>query len=304
MRASGKEEATAEVEATTETKARFEVELLERPAGQAGYTKGPLLGPAPQTVEYEILLTNRGSVPLTVEAVKDVSVPGCQKPPLKPSVKVGESNVVEAKCTATIEGEGETFRNRATLKVSGIEAVTGQVEASTEEAPVITPPPEEPSGPPPPDGGGGGGGGGGGPSTGGGVLGSQTATMTPAQLAAAIGRQLTPAAKARKIATLLKSGGIALAASGLEAGTLQITWYQLPPGAKLAGKKPTAKPVVVASGRAGVPASGSAQVKMKLTSAGKALLKHAKRLALTVRAIFTPTGGAPVSVTGSFVLKR
>ena len=48
------------------------------------------------------------------------------------------------------------------------------------------------------------------------------------------------------------------------------------------------------------PATGSAKVKIKLTSAGKALLKHAKRLALTVRAIFTPTGGAPVSATGSF----
>jgi len=300
VKASGKEQATEEVEAKTESVPRFEPEVLEREAGQAAYTKGPLTGPAPMTVEYEILVTNRGLVELTVEQVRDLAAPGCEKPPMQPTVKVGESKVVEAKCNVIIAGEGEVVRNRASVRASNSEAGTGQVQAETEEAPVVTPPPEETGGPPP---NGGGGSGGGSPSTGGSVLGSQSTTLTKAQVLAALGHGLLPAAKARKIATVLKSGGLALQVRALEAGTLQVTWYELPPGAKLA-KKAAPKPVVVATGRASVPVGGSVKVKMTLTSAGKTLLKHAKRLAVTVRGTFTPTGGTAVTSTGSFVLTR
>ncbi len=136
------------------------------------------------------------------------------------------------------------------------------------------------------------------------MLGSQSTTLSHAQIEAALARLLTPAAKARVIATLLKSAGLVLQASGLEAGTLQITWYELPAGAKLAAKKTAPKPVVVATGRVTVPAAGAVKIKVKLSSAGISLLKHAKRQKLTARAIFTPSGGAPVSDTGSFEVKR
>ncbi|HTY96185.1 MAG TPA: carboxypeptidase regulatory-like domain-containing protein, partial [Solirubrobacteraceae bacterium] len=302
VKAGGKEEMTGEVEALVEGELRFETELRERVAVGDPYTKGPLTGMAPLTVEYEILVTNSGSVPMKVESIRDAAVSGCQTTsPKHPEVKVGESGVVEAACFHTIEGEGETFKDAAVVKASGKEASTGQVEAATETAPepTPTPEPEQPSSPSPS----------GTPQTGspsntGNVLGTQSTTLSHAQIVAALARLLTPAAKSRVIAALLKSAGVTLQASGLEAGTLQITWYELPPGAKLAAKKTTAKPVVVATGRVSVPAGGGVKVKIKLTSAGTSLLKHSKRQKLTARAIFTPGAGTAVSDTGSFDVKR
>jgi hypothetical protein len=43
---------------------------------------------------------------------------------------------------------------------------------------------------------------------------------------------------------------------------------------------------------------------VKLTPAGKRLLKHSKSLKLTAKATFTPAGEAPVSVERSLTLKR
>ena len=303
VKAGGKEETTGEVEALVEGEAHFETEIRERGAGEPAYTKGPLLGQAPLTVEYEVLVTNNGSVPEKVENIRDAQISGCQSTsPKHPEVKVGETGVMEVVCSHTITFEGETFKNAAVVKAGGKEAPTGQVEATTEVAPEATPTPEpEPPSSPPA---GGDASQNGPPSNGGNVLGSQSTTLSHAQIEAALGRLLTPAAKARVIATLLKSAGLVLQASGLEAGTLQITWYELPAGAKLAAKKATPKPVVVATGRVTVPGGGGVKIKVKLSSAGISLLKHAKRQKLTARAIFTPSGGAPVSDTGSFEVKR
>ena len=301
VKAAGKEETTGEVEALVEGEARFETELRERVAGPTAFTKGPLLGPAPLTVEYEILVTNSGSVTEKVEKIRDEHVKGCETTaPTHPEVKVGQT-FVEAVCSHTITFEGETFKNAAVVKAGGKEVPTGQVEAATEVAPEATPTPEpEAPGSPPA--------GGtpqtGPPSNGGSVLGLQSTTLSHAQIEAALARLLTPGAKSRVIATLLKSTGLVLQASGLEAGTLQITWYELPAGAKLAAKKTAPKPVIVATGRVTVPAGGAVKMKVKLSSAGISLLKHAKRQKLTARAIFTPSGGAPVSDTGSFEVKH
>ena len=45
-------------------------------------------------------------------------------------------------------------------------------------------------------------------------------------------------------------------------------------------------------------------MQIKLTAAGKRLLKHAKGLKLTAKDTFTPTGKTPISATKGFVLKR
>jgi hypothetical protein len=50
-----------------------------------------------------------------------------------------------------------------------------------------------------------------------------------------------------------------------EAGTLNVSWYFVPKGAKLAK---TVKPVLVASGKLTFVAAGAAQVKLKLTAGG------------------------------------
>jgi hypothetical protein len=126
---------------------------------------------------------------------------------------------------------------------------------------------------------------------------------TAAQIATLLGRELTPSGKAAKIAALLKSGVFPISFKALQTGTAVINWYQVPPGAKLANKaKP--KPVLVASGQRSFSAAGTATIKIKLTAAGKRLLKHAKQLKLTAKGTFTPTGKTPITATKVFVLKR
>jgi phosphodiesterase/alkaline phosphatase D-like protein len=127
--------------------------------------------------------------------------------------------------------------------------------------------------------------------------------IPPTQIAALIARQLGPSGKAARIATLLKRSAFAVVFKALEAGTAVIGWYYLPPGAKLA-KKAKPKPVLVAFGKLTFSAAGTATVKLKLTAAGKGLLKHAKRLKLTAKGTFTPTGETPITAFKTFVLKR
>jgi hypothetical protein len=124
-----------------------------------------------------------------------------------------------------------------------------------------------------------------------------------ARIAALLAGQLTPSGKTAKIAALLKSGAFTVAFKALEAGTVVIDWYQIPPGARLA-KKARPKPVLVASGEMTFSAARTATVKIRLTAKGKQLLKHAKHIKLTAKGTFTPTGKAPVTALRTFVLKR
>jgi hypothetical protein len=148
--------------------------------------------------------------------------------------------------------------------------------------------------------------GGGGSSSGGGGSspgGRGTSTVSSAQIAALLAGELTPSGKTAKIAALLKRGGFSLAFKALEPGAAVIDWYQVPPGAKLA-KKTKRKPVLVAAGRRTFSAATTTTIKINLTSTGKRLLKHAKRLKLTAKGTFTPTGSAAITKTKVFVLKR
>ncbi len=132
---------------------------------------------------------------------------------------------------------------------------------------------------------------------------SPAASISAAQIAALLGQQLIPSGKAAKIATLLKSGGLKMSFKALEAGTLSVQWYEIPAGAKLA-KKAKAKPVLVASGQMTFSAAGTKTLRIRLTTAGRKLSKHAKSLKLTVKGMFTATGQAPVGQTVSFALRH
>ena len=123
------------------------------------------------------------------------------------------------------------------------------------------------------------------------------------QIATLLRRELTPSGKAAKIAALLKSGVFSISFRALEAGTAVIAWYEVPPGAHLASKT-KAKPVLVASGQRSFSRAGTAKIKIKLTAAGKRLLRHARRLKLTAKGAFTPTGKAPITTTKVFVLTQ
>ncbi len=141
------------------------------------------------------------------------------------------------------------------------------------------------------------------PVGGSGLLGFTASVITPAQIAALLPGEITPSGKTATIANVLKSGVFSIAFTALEAGDAVIDWYEVPPGAHLA-KKTKPKPVLVASGQRSFPAAGKATIKVRLTAAGKRLLEHAKRLELTAKGTFTPTGKTPVSATKAFVLKR
>jgi hypothetical protein len=77
----------------------------------------------------------------------------------------------------------------------------------------------------------------------------------------------------------------------------------VPSGAKLA-RKAKPKPVLVAAGHRTFAAAGTATIKIKLTPAGRRMLKPAKKLKLTAKGTFTPTGKLPITATRTFILKR
>jgi trypsin len=136
---------------------------------------------------------------------------------------------------------------------------------------------------------------------GGSVLSSTSQHIGAEQIQTLLAKELTPTGKGAKIASLLKAGGWTITFEALEAGIAVLQYYQLPPGAKLA--KANAKPVLVAAGRASFSAAGTMKLKVKLTSAGKRLLKHRRGRKLTAKGTFTPAGEGPVSATKTFVLK-
>jgi hypothetical protein len=129
------------------------------------------------------------------------------------------------------------------------------------------------------------------------------ASIGAAQLRALLIAHLAPAGRSARTASLLAKGNYALRFHAPEAGSLTIAWYEFPPGAKLA-KRTKPKPVLVATGRLRFSAAGTKTLELKLTAAGKALLKHSKRVKLTAKGTFTPRGKAPVSATKVFTLKR
>jgi hypothetical protein len=124
-----------------------------------------------------------------------------------------------------------------------------------------------------------------------------------AALRVAIGRVVTVGGKAAKIGALLKHGGLTLAFSSSEQGTLVIQWWAVSPSAHLAtnGKL---KQVLVARGTAAFSGKSVGRVKIGLTSEGRRLLGHATKLKLTTRVRFTPTAHPAISATGVLTLRR
>jgi hypothetical protein len=123
------------------------------------------------------------------------------------------------------------------------------------------------------------------------------------QIAALLSEELVPSGKLARISALLKHNGYGRAIKALEAGTVTIAWYRGPRGATLTSKGKR-KSVLVASGRHVFAEPGSATIKIRLTSAGRRLLKHAKQLRLIARGTFTPVAQPPVAVLRRFTVRR
>jgi large repetitive protein len=174
-----------------------------------------------------------------------------------------------------------TYHVRIVAVGEGGTADGGDETFTTEEA-LIFPEKEAPKAPPPP------------------------ASHPPAAIGVGsfFAAQLLPSGKAARIGTLLKFGLFKQRFRAPEAGTEVVKWYFLPPGAKLAKASKKAQPVLVASGTIVFRVAGSAEMKIRLSSRGKALLKRSKRLRLTATSTFTPVGEPAVTTSAAFQLTR
>ena len=121
------------------------------------------------------------------------------------------------------------------------------------------------------------------------------------QIRALMARVLLPSGRALTIAGVLKAGGARFAFRAPEAGVATIDWYYLPPGAKLA-RTSRAKPVLVASGQLSYASAGRGKITIRLTRAGRSLLKRSKKLRLTATGSFTPAGHAPITAARALTL--
>jgi hypothetical protein len=130
------------------------------------------------------------------------------------------------------------------------------------------------------------------------TVGATKTALTSAQLAAVLLGHLAPTGKAAAISALLRHGGLSVPVKVPEAGRLTIDWYELPAGAKLA----KAKPVLVATVELSETGAATVVVKIRLTAAGKRLLKRTTRIRLTALAVFTPSYGSGVKVSKTFLL--
>ncbi|MET0771159.1 MAG: hypothetical protein ABW081_14700 [Solirubrobacteraceae bacterium] len=112
---------------------------------------------------------------------------------------------------------------------------------------------------------------------------------TEAEISAALRR----AADARpRLKRLRKRGGFAVPFTAPAPGTLAIRW-----SARKRGKT-----VVIARGAEAL--DGAGEVRVRLTRAGRKLLKGRERVRISMRLRFTPDGGGAVTVTRKATLKR
>jgi hypothetical protein len=129
--------------------------------------------------------------------------------------------------------------------------------------------------------------------------------ITRAQIIATLKKLLTPTGKNATIKKIVKNNGFTLRYRALESGRLVIDWYYVTKKEKGKGKHRHKVKVktLVADANVKITAAKSYSVKVKLTKAGKKLLKTHKRLKLTSRASFTPTGGKPITTTKTITLR-
>jgi hypothetical protein len=133
-------------------------------------------------------------------------------------------------------------------------------------------------------------------TTGGAITGGATTggTVTRAQITAWIRTWLRPAAatRGRKIARTRRYKRTVTAPA---VGRLKVTWT-----ARRRGKN-----ITLAHGQRMLAASQRVRLTVKVTRAGSRLLKHTRApVRVTARALFTPVGAAPVTVTRRFRLRH
>ena len=106
------------------------------------------------------------------------------------------------------------------------------------------------------------------------------------------------------IAPLLKHGYYSFPFTSLSAGKLVVDWYEVPKGAHVSSAKSKPKPVLVATVTVSFTSASKKTVKLRLTSAGRSLLKAHRSIKLTAKGVFMPSGGRSVTWLKTFVLNH
>jgi alpha-tubulin suppressor-like RCC1 family protein len=133
-----------------------------------------------------------------------------------------------------------------------------------------------------------------------------SSSLTEAQIRASLSMQLGTKGRQIKLKALRKRRSYAYGFTALTPGALTISWYYRPPGAPLArGARgaQSARSVLFASGSANFARAGTRTVTLRLTLAGRKLLRHRKRIALTALGSFTPRGKRAITATRSISLR-
>ncbi len=140
------------------------------------------------------------------------------------------------------------------------------------------------------------------PSAGTGISASTSAHASSAQIRSLLASEIIPSGKSASGSSLKKRDTFALRFKALEAGIAAVNWYELSHGARPAGET-KAKPVLVAAGRLTFSGKGIKTMHIRLTAAGRRLLRHANQVKLDAQGVFTPPGAASVRVTRQFALR-
>ena len=124
-----------------------------------------------------------------------------------------------------------------------------------------------------------------------------------AKVKAALAAMLSPRGAPARIARLLHNSGYTFRFDAPSTGKLVIDWYYL---AKPAGHAKTHRPrkLLVASASKSIKKAGETRATVKLNARGRSLLRHAKRLRLTVDARFTPMGESTTTSSKLITLSR
>jgi len=131
-------------------------------------------------------------------------------------------------------------------------------------------------------------------------IGNVTGGISVSQIRESVRRQMIPKGSAARIPVLLRKGGAKLAFKALDAGKLAIRWRTI--SVKVRGRRTRA--VVVARGSRTFERSGTKTIDVRLTKAGRRVLRGARRLRLTAEGSFARPGERPVAGTKPFVLTR
>jgi hypothetical protein len=133
------------------------------------------------------------------------------------------------------------------------------------------------------------------------------ATQIVNGLQATLGTQATLLSKL-DITTLAGHSAVNVPFTFLVPGTVSFTWTVSGAGTRsavAAKAKKKAKTLKIASGKKTSKVAGTAKVKLKLSKAGKKLLRDSKKLRVTFTASFTPAGGGAAQTTHTkFTLKK